>query len=170
MILIRLILVCLLVLAGCAAVPVAPPHPPLPQVERFAIDGRIAVRQGEVRHYANLDWRHAPASDVILLTTPLGQGMAELVRDAGGARLTLADGRTHAADDWNALAQEVFGVALPLNGAARWLLGDLADTEGWRVEILERENGAPDGLPTLIELEREDITVRLKIDAWREAQ
>ncbi|WP_172599982.1 outer membrane lipoprotein LolB [Sulfuricystis multivorans] len=157
-------------LAGCAAAPVAP-HRPLPgEVSQFSIDGRLAVRRGEVRHHANLDWRHTPASDVILLSTPLGQGLAELVRDASGARLVLADGRTHTADDWNALAREVFGVALPLNGAARWLLGDLADTEGWRVEILERASGAPDGLPTLIELSRDDIVVRLKIDAWQEVK
>lgn len=158
----------LLPLAACAVAPVEAPRPARADITRFALTGRLAVRQIDARHHVNVDWRHTPEQDRILLTTPFGQGVAELVRDAGGARLALVDGRRYEADDWNALAREVFGVALPLEGARRWLLGDLSDTGGWRVSVLERENGLPDGLPTLIELERDDIAVRFKIDEWLE--
>ncbi|NWG31928.1 MAG: outer membrane lipoprotein LolB [Rhodocyclaceae bacterium] len=164
----RFFLAFLLLLAGCAAVPVAPPRPAPAGITQFALIGRLAVSQGPTRHHVSIDWRHTPQADVILLSTPLGQGVAELTRDASGARLILADGRQRVADDWNALAREVLGVPLPLNDAARWLLGDLADTGGWRVSILERQ--AQDGLPAQIELERDDIVVRLKIDEWLEAK
>jgi hypothetical protein len=33
----------------------------------------------------NSDWQHAPGQDVVLFSSPLGQGLAELGRDAGGA-------------------------------------------------------------------------------------
>ncbi|MFN4148777.1 MAG: lipoprotein insertase outer membrane protein LolB [Rhodocyclaceae bacterium] len=157
-------------LAGCAAVPITPPRPAGADISRFALAGRLTVRQAETRHHVDIDWRHTPEGDRILLTTPFGQGVAELARDEVGARLMLADGRRFEADDWNELARKMFGVALPLEGATRWLLGDLSETGGWRVMIRERENDAAEGLPTLIELERDDIAVRFKIDEWLEVK
>lgn len=128
------------------------------------------MRQGVTRHHVNVDWRHAVDGDAILLTTPLGQGVAEIVRDAAGARLTLADRRRLTADDWSTLAQQVLGIPLPLEDSSRWLLGGIAATEGWRVTIVERESADPNALPTVIDLERDDIAVRLRIDEWTEAK
>jgi outer membrane lipoprotein LolB len=159
-----------LVVAGCAVVPVTPVRPPAQEISQFAFVGRLAVRQGETRHHVNVDWRHAAQRDEILLITPLGQGVAELVRDASGARLTLADKRSFAANDWSALSRQVFGFPLPLGASARWLLGDISATEGWRVTVVERESEQPGALPTVLELERDDIAVRLKIDEWLEVK
>ncbi|MEW6512685.1 MAG: outer membrane lipoprotein LolB [Pseudomonadota bacterium] len=159
-----------LFLAGCAAVPVVSQRPAPPDISQFSFLGRLAVRQGETRYHVNVDWRHDAQHDEILLTTPLGQGVAELVRDTGGARLTLADKRRYVAEDWSALSRQVFGFPLPLGASARWLLGDIAATEGWRVTVVERESAAPDALPTVLELDRDDIAVRLKIDEWIEVK
>lgn len=159
-----------LALAGCAAGPVLPVRPPAGDISGFSFVGRLSVRQGETRHHVSVDWRHTVADDTILLTTPLGQGVAEIVRDAAGARLTLADRRSYAADDWSELTRQVFGFALPLKASARWLLGEVAATEGWRVTVVERESAASDALPTTLELERDDIHVRLKIDEWIEVR
>ena len=168
----RLLLVpLLLLLNGCLTLPVATTERPAPEdVTVFAFNGRIAVKQGETRYYAKLDWRHDETGDAIILTTPLGQGVAEIVRDASGARLTLADRRRYEAADWGALAQQIFGFHLPLAGSERWLLGTTAVVDGWLLTVHQRENDLPDGLPTLIELERDDIAVRLKIDDWSEVR
>ncbi|MBS3935383.1 MAG: outer membrane lipoprotein LolB [Sulfuritalea sp.] len=157
-------------LAGCAAAPVLPPRPAAQEIMHFAFVGRLAVRQGDTHHHVKVDWRHDAGRDEILLTTPLGQGIAELVRDASGARLTLADRRSFVAPDANALAREVLGFPLPLNGAARWLLGDIGAPADWNVRVTERESAQPDALPTVIEFEREEVFVRLKIDEWIEAR
>lgn len=157
-----------LLLAACAASPPLPPRPPAAEIAAFAFSGRIAVRQGEARHHVRIDWRHAAAGDEVLLTTPLGQGVAEIARDAAGARLKLADGRAFAGADWDLLSAEVFGFRLPLGASARWLLGESGETAGWRVNVLERESERPGALPTLIEFERDDVAVRLKIDEWSE--
>lgn len=157
-------------LSGCAAVAPLPARPPAGEIAQFAFVGRIALRQGEVRHHARIDWRHAPGRDEILLATPLGQGLAEFTQDATGARLVLADRRHFAADNLGALSQQVFGFPLPLGASARWLLGEIEVADGWRVTIVERESAAADALPTVIELERDDIAVRLKIDEWLEVR
>jgi outer membrane biogenesis lipoprotein LolB len=39
--------------------------------------------------------------------------------------------------------------------------------DGWQIAYLVYESAAPDALPTLIELRRDDIDVRLKIDTWQ---
>jgi outer membrane lipoprotein LolB len=166
----RTLLVLLLFLAGCAAVPQHPPRPPVDEITAFAFSGRIAVRQGETRHYAQIDWRHTPARDEVLLATPLGQGLAEIERDASGARLTLADRRRYEAADWSELSDKIFGFRLPLGISVRWLLGQNVGLEGWRTTIVERESSAPDALPSVIELERDDVAVRLKIDEWTEVR
>lgn len=160
----------LLALAACAVVPALHQHPPVADISAFAFSGRIAVRQGDTRHHLKIDWHHEADHDEILLTTPLGQGLAELSRDAAGAVLILSDRRRFAAPDWSALSAKVFGFELPLEASARWLLGDMKRAEGWQVTVIERESEAPGALPTLIELEREDIFIRLKIDEWSDVR
>ncbi|MEW6165572.1 MAG: outer membrane lipoprotein LolB [Pseudomonadota bacterium] len=167
---IRPLLLSLLLLAGCATYPPPAVRPDPSTIATFAFQGRLTVRQGDSRHHVNIDWRHDPAGDEILLTTPLGQGVAEITRDAGGARLRLADRRHFEADDWDGLSERVFGFRLPLRDSSSWLLGEMAGGEGWRIRVTERESDAPGALPAVIELERDDIHVQLKIDEWVEAK
>jgi outer membrane lipoprotein LolB len=127
------------------------------------------VRQDPARHHANISWRHGPEADEILLTTPLGQGVAELHRDVDGARLVTADRQQTVAADWDDLAAQVFGMRLPLADLPAWLTGTRPPAEtGWRVEYLDYEHGASDALPTLIELRRQDLEIRIKVDQWSE--
>lgn len=179
-------------LPGCAQLPaggalLAMQRPARAAIDAFALDGRLAVRDGERSNAANLFWRHAAVRDEMLFTTPLGQGLAELTRDEAGAHLRLADRREFAAADWEGLTSQLFGLALPLSVLPRWLVGDVpakADhveldaqgrprrllSDGWRVDYLDYETPAADALPTLIELRRDDIEVRLIIDEWQLTQ
>jgi outer membrane lipoprotein LolB len=155
-----------LFLAACAGLPSQAYRSPRP-LSGFALDGRITVRQGDNRHYANISWRHSSEHDQILLTTPLGQGVAELTRDASGARLVTSDGHEVTALDWPGLGAKIFGVRLPLDQLPDWLTGKApSDVSGWRVMYLDYENDAVDALPTLIEVKRDDLELRLKIDSW----
>jgi len=160
------------VLAACAGLPsggtvVRTP----PTLTEFEFDGRIAVRQSQSWHYANIVWRHDKAGDEILLTTPLGQGMAELSRDASGARLLTADRKEYAASDWEGLSEQTFGIRLPLGDMPKWLTGHAPPAaSGWRVEYLDYQSEAADALPTSMEARRDDIEVRLKINEWSRAR
>ncbi|MDP1525421.1 MAG: outer membrane lipoprotein LolB [Rhodocyclaceae bacterium] len=163
----RGLLLCVLLMAGCATLP-PPARPATESIVAFAFNGRLVVRQGDTRHHVRIDWRHDATRDDILLISPLGQGVAEITRDASGARLLLADKREFTAADAGTLAEQVFGFRLPLDHAARWLLGEPGNIAPWRATVVERESAAPDALPSVIELERDDIHVRLKIDEWSE--
>ncbi|MDP2794212.1 MAG: outer membrane lipoprotein LolB [Sulfurisoma sp.] len=164
------------VLAGCASLP-PPAVPPRPTFSEgsFILEGRLSVRQGETRHHVGINWRHEAARDEIFLSGPLGQGLAELTRDATGARLLTADRQVIDAADWESLAERAFGARLPLSNLPRWLaavpparpagstLGvPTFEIDGWRIDILD----VADGRPVLIELRRDDIEARLRIDSW----
>lgn len=154
--------------AGCAGLPapssiVRTPPP----VSDFELDGRITVRVDQIRHYANITWRHGKDSDEVLLSTPLGQGVAELSRNANGARLKMADGKEYLATDWEDLASRLFGSRLPLDQLPAWVVGrPPAPSSPWRVHYLDYRSPAADALPTLLEVGSGEIEVRLKIDEW----
>jgi outer membrane lipoprotein LolB len=143
-----------------------------PPVQRFVAEGRIALRQGERRDHLRFRWEYTPASDVVLLMSPLGQGLAELTRDNSGARLVQAQQPAIAADSLRQLAQKVFSVPLPLESVADWLRGarsELAgEVDGWRVEITE-SSVPPAGrsrLLRVLEARRGDVEFKLVVDDW----
>jgi outer membrane lipoprotein LolB len=160
------------VLAGCAQLPAgSASHRTPPVLTQFELDGRIVVREGQSRHYANISWRHDAQRDEILLTTPLGQGVAELSRDARGAKLVMAVRKEYVADDWEGLSEQVFGTRLPLDDLPHWLAGrGPPPASGWRVEYLEYQSDAADALPMLIEARHGDIELRLKVSEWISAR
>lgn len=152
-----------------------PPGEPIARspraVSAYALEGRLSVRQGEERHSARIAWRHESERDEIFVMTPLGQGVAELTRDAAGARLTTADRKELVAPDWESLSAQVFGFSLPLSDLPRWITGHApAADDGWRADYLDYDSAAADALPTLIELKRDDIELRLRVDEWSEVR
>ena len=138
------------------------------------------MRQAEQSSSVRLNWQHQVEHDEILVTGPFGQGIAELVRDAVGARMTGADHKEVVARDWDTLSGKIFGITLPLNGISRWLPGNIAgattdalgrpinaEAQGWRIAWPAYESDAANALPTAVTLQRDDIEVRLKIDQWQ---
>ena len=170
----------LLLLAGCAT-----PGFLLPaQDVEFEFSGRIAVRYRDDAGSGNISWRHAARSDELLLTSPIGQGIARIVRTGDEIVLTMQDGREHKAADAEALTEQVLGFRLPIVGLADWVrgrpaqgpapaptrqtadaAGRLAELEqaGWRIEYqeyLER-------LPARMRLSYPGVELRLAISEWR---
>ena len=174
-------------LAACAQQPrlELSPRPARATIVSYTLEGRVSVKRGDTARQAALVWQHNAERDEIELSGPLGQKAARLSRDAGGARLETASRETVVADDWSSLSERVLGVALPLDNLAHWVtatidaeagqdeqrdpLGrpQLVRVDGWRIDYLAYESAAPDALPALIELRRDDIDVRLKIDSWQ---
>jgi len=124
------------------------------------------VRQADSRHSLTISWQHRPAVDRMLLATPLGQNVAELTRDATGARLVLADGRSYVAANWESLSETLFGSRLPLDSLPAWLAGQTGSAPtGWQATVLDPQGVAAVG-PTMVEFARGDLAVRLRIDSW----
>lgn len=165
----------LLFAAACAQVALKPAE----NVE-FDLAGRIGARYANESFSGNLAWRHARASDELLISTPLGQGVARIAREGDAVTLTTAEPREYKAGDAESLTEQVLGFRLPLGGLADWVraqpAGDApAKTEksadgrlqaleqhGWRVEYQEYAGERP----TRMRLTYPGIELRLVISQW----
>ena len=130
-----------LMLAGCAATPQISGSMPLSRdaFDAFALEGRFTLRQEENSYSGRLRWRHTEAHDEVLLSSPFGQGIAEIVISAGLATLTTSDGKIYSATDAQTLTEQVLGYRLPLDLLTDWVRGRNADAE-----VVERDgNGRP---------------------------
>lgn len=163
-----------LLLAACSGMPTAGDvEPPLgPPLERFAAEGRISLRQGERSDHLQFDWQHAPGRDVVLFSTPLGQGLAELGHDGGAAWLKQAGRPELRADGLPALTAQLFGTPLPLEALAGWLGGAQPDqrgeVDGWHIEVVEVAPYRQHRLPRRVDVRRDDIELRIVVTEWRE--
>lgn len=170
----RALLACLAVLlaAACAELPQQSATAPGlgPPLQRFTAEGRISLRQGDRRDHLRFSWNHAPGSDVVLLMSPLGQGLAELTRDAAGARLVQPNQATISADTLPQLALRVFGTPLPLEAMAEWLRGAQpamgGEIDGWRVVITDTSPFRQHRLLRIMEARRDDVELKLLVDEW----
>jgi len=172
----------LVVLAALAAVACAS-TPPLPLAPGgFSLSGRVAVRYGEEAASGRLTWRHSSATDDLMLSTPLGQGVAEITRREGVYTLVTAQDQRYSATDPEALTEQALGWALPLSGLPDWLQGRaqpgveaatrydgdrLAELRqlGWLIEY--SDYGADGRLPKRMRLTRGGLDIRLVIDEWQ---
>jgi outer membrane lipoprotein LolB len=142
-----------------------------PSPEAFVAIGRLALRQGERSDHLGFDWTHSAGHDRVLFLSPLGQGLAEIVRDGTGARLLRPDAEPVAESDLAALARRLFGTPLPLAELADWLRGARGyggDVEGWRVEIASTAPSGQRRLPRRIDVRRDDVQLTLIVTEWGE--
>jgi len=148
-------------LAGCAQLQTAG------EQSLFELNGRIAARYGQESFAGNVAWRHAERSDEMLLSTPLGQGVARIVREGDAIVLTTAEPKEYRAKDAESLTERVLGFRVPLEGLALWVRGQPApdlEARGWKVEYLDRD---PQGRPTRLRITYPGIELRLAISEWK---
>ena len=147
----------------------------------FALEARFSLRSEGKSYSGKLSWQHAGVDNVLLLSSPLGQGMAEIRTDAAGARLTMSDGKAYAAKDVEALTRQVLGYTLLVTQLTEWVQGGRGDDVLRRDDSgrpLERREAAwhvsyayegddPAALPTRIDVEQTGgIDLRLRVDEW----
>lgn len=166
-----------LVVGACAQAPLRAPEGALD----FELAGRIAVRYGKDGFTGNLGWRHARAGDEVMISTPLGQGVARLVREGDAVQLVTSEGREFRAADAETLTERVLGFRLPLVGLADWVQGRPSpgvpartetgddgrlralEQSGWRVEFQEYQGARPQRL----RLTYPGIELRLVVNEWK---
>jgi len=172
-----------LLLAGCAS---APPSdraaPARDTLDAFALEARFALRHENTNYSGRLSWRHTPADDALLLSSPFGQGIAQIESASSGARLTMSDGKSYVAASVEALTQQFLGYPLPLARLVDWVRArerggevEARDAierplrlhhEDWRIAY-DYEGDAADALPIVIFAQRADgFELRLRIDSW----
>ena len=148
--------------AACAQVEIKPPQGPL----EFSLAGRIAARYRSEAFTGNLTWRHANTGDELLITTPTGQGVAQIVRQGDAVLLKTAEPREYRAADSESLTERVLGFPVPIEGLAEWVQGKPApqlESRGWRVEYQEYDEQRR---PRRLRLTYQGIELRLAISQW----
>jgi outer membrane lipoprotein LolB len=147
----------------------------------FEFTARFAARYRDEAASGQLAWRHDRAADEVLISSPLGQGLARVTRRGDEVTLVTADDKRYAAADAETLTEQVLGFRLPLRGLADWVrarpaegapaqstydaAGRLAALEqhGWRIEYQEYEAGRP----ARLRLRYPGLELRLAISEWR---
>ncbi len=172
-----------LLFSGCASLSETPlGAPPRESLDSFALDGRFSLYQTDKSYSGRLSWKQRGGDGEILLSSPFGQGIAEIVSDARGARMTTADGKTYAAPDAETLTREVLGYALPLAQLADWVrarpgAGEVRRDDfgrplnlrlgAWIIDY-EYADRDPQSPPRRIDARRaNDFELRLFVDAWQ---
>jgi outer membrane lipoprotein LolB len=156
-------LLLVVLLSACAPLQVKPPTGPV----EFDLSGRIAARYRDDAFSGIVSWRHAGEGDDMLISTPMGQGVARIVRQGDAIVLTTSEGKEYSDRDGEALTERALGFRLPLAGLADWVRGRPApslEERGWQVEYLERDE---QGRPTRLRVTYPGVELRLAISEWR---
>ena len=172
-----------LLMSGCAStasVPVAPVQgwP----TANWTLQGRIGIQTEAQNASGTLFWQHRERSDELLLTSPLGQGVARIVVNADGASLDMPNQPLRQAADIESLTRETLGYALPVSGLVWWVqalpapnsahgirrddVGRLAQLkqDGWVIEYHYAD--AASTRPGKLWVTREGLEIRLVTDSW----
>ncbi len=170
-------------LAACAALM---PVERLPAAAPFDIIGRVLASNDGRAFSSGVRWRHETGGDEIWLLSPVGQTLAHIAADEGGATLTAADQQTYRAASVETITREALGWPLPLDRLQYWITGDAVpgiavtkierDARGrvitleqsnWRIRFAYSETGGSKERPRRLDMAQDGQQIRLVIDTWR---
>lgn len=181
------------VLVGCQTLPVSPApsvswsvrRAELQTLGRFGLNGRVAVAVGNQGFNAGLRWTQSAAVTHLALTGPLGAGGVQVTADGGGLSVVTSNGKRLGDADARAELESKLGFEPPLASLRYWVLGvpDPAapasvqlDSQqrvtqltqgGWQIDYTAYMPVGAEWLPKLMTLRRQDVRVRMIVDAWQ---
>ena len=175
----------LLALGGCASVPPIPPAETRAELmDNWTLQGRIGIRTNEQNLSGHIHWTHRADTDDVLMTSPLGQGVARIVRDPAGVTLEVPNQPARRASDAESLTRAVLGYGLPVSGLVWWVQarpapdrafeathdasGRIAQLkqDGWVIDYLQYADDAP-ARPRKVSVARDGLEIRLVVDSWK---
>jgi outer membrane lipoprotein LolB len=192
----RLLGVCLigLVLAGCAMQPPVPEsvrfaaftsrQARISKLPNWSLDGHAAIRTAHDAGSVAVHWRQRGEHYRIDLIAPFGAGSVRLTGDAQRVRLQTSRGESAVAGSARDLLNRYLGYDLPVAPLRYWLRGILApepvqaqqldgdgrltclEQQGWRIQFLDYGRFSGIELPTALELQRDQVEVKLVIRRW----
>lgn len=108
-------------------------------LDHWALDGRLAISDGQEGGSGNLSWLKAERMTRMSFRGALGKGAWQLRTEAAGARLELANGDVHYAPSVAELVLNEVGWKVPVEALTWWIKG-LAQPDEWETRVLD-ENG-----------------------------
>jgi outer membrane lipoprotein LolB len=183
----------LAILTGCQTVPVAPApalvwsvrRPTLQALDRFRLNGRVAVAVGKEGFNAGLRWGQSGAVTHLALTGPLGAGGVEVIADGEDLSVITSRGKRLGAAEARSELEDKLGFEPPLTSLRYWVLGvpdpgaaasvkldsqqrlSRLDQEGWQIVYAAYMPVGAQWLPRLMSLRRAGVRVRMVVDGWQ---
>ena len=170
----------LVLLGGCSTFSptlLRPAH--VTALDHFKLAGRISVSANGTNSYGNFEWQRVATQDTLALTTPLGQTVALIQRDASGITLT-ANTQTRHAENVEQLTEDMLGWPLPLDNLSWWISGTPApnspsqmraqgfEQNGWQIDYRQWQSGPSGVRPGVVMLERANLSIRIAINNWEQ--
>lgn len=155
-------------------------------IRQFAVDARFSLKMVDTAgnptaSSGRLRWTHRDGNDQVLLSNPLGVGLAEIWHQPGLAELRTADGETYRADAIAPLIAELTGHHWPVDRLPDWLLGRPGPTgrltldslarpssleeNHWRIDYFY-DTDAPEAFPARLNAFGENTELRLRVETW----
>ena len=175
-----------LALGGCVSTPSVPPAETRAALsDNWILQGRISIRTAEQSLSGQIHWKHRSETDELLMTSPLGQGVARIQRDAAGVTLEVPNQAVRRAADAESLTRAVLGYGLPVSGLTWWVqarpvpdrafeatrdgAGRIAQLkqDGWVIDYLQYADDVP-ARPRKLAVAREGLEIRLVADSWQD--
>jgi outer membrane lipoprotein LolB len=156
----------------------------LEKLDRFGLEGRVAVAASGQGFSANLRYAQKPRAANLSLDGPLGIGGLRVEVEGEDIEIATSRGETIAGPEARAELERRLGFALPLQELRWWLLGIPAPGEsavdadagsgeirgftqnGWRVTVNTRVPGLGFAMPQRLTAEREGARMKLLVERW----
>lgn len=157
----------------------------LERLERYNLNGRVAVAANGQGFSASLRYQQLPRGSNLALDGPLGIGGLRVILDGEDLEVETSRGEKLDGDAARAALELRLGFALPLAELRWWLLGIPAPGEaivnqdggsgeirdftqsGWRVSINTRAAGLGFSLPQRLTAERDGARLKLLVERWQ---
>jgi len=189
----RALLLCtaLFALAACHTLAPLPATPwserrvSLQAIDKFEVNGQLAVATSSEGFSANLQWQQQGVGSDLLLRGPLGVGGARLNFDGEVLRVTNSQGTQLEGVTANAELIRMLGFEPPLTSLRYWLLGtpdpasvatEILDDKQrlaqlqqgeWQVDYGEYQQAAGLWLPRRVTMHRGAVKVKLQLSNWQ---
>lgn len=154
--------------------------------KKFNLTGRISIQDERQRISGGIRWQHSAVVDEVLLLSPLGQVMTQILRDHEGVRLTTSEKQVFYAADVESLTEDILGWRIPLAGLQYWAQGSHSPTsiamkdldendrvvairqDGWIINYLSYTAVPSEQKerPRVLTLNYEALQIRLVVDDW----
>lgn len=157
----------------------------LEKLDRYGLDGRVAVAANGQGFSASLRYQQFPQRSDLSLDGPLGLGGLRVALDGQKIAIATSRGEKLDGDEARDELERRLGFALPLAELRWWLLGIPAPGEvsldedagtgeirgftqsGWQVSIKARTAGLGFSLPQRLTAEREGARLKLLVERWQ---
>ncbi|MFM2483375.1 lipoprotein insertase outer membrane protein LolB [Celerinatantimonas sp. YJH-8] len=178
-----------ILLSGC----VTPPQPPqagswaqqqqqLQHIQQWQLQGQIAIFTPSERHSASLYWQHLLHAEKLQVSGPFGKQLFSATINPQGATIH-SDGKLYQGADASQLIWQLTGWQLPLQRLPGWMIGlpseahyqlgadhrisQMTTKDGWTIHYLSYQQVGIYTLPYLLEVQRDSIKIKLKINDWQ---